>query len=91
LETIIWPVYIDSGKSRKEGRKISKKIAISEPKLSEIAKAAKKLNMNPKKEEDKSYPGFWWENSGRIIVEREDISKNKVLTEISETIRSLRE
>lgn len=91
METIIWPVYIDSKKSRKEGRKINKKIAISDPKLTEIARAARKLNMSPKTEDNKSYPGFWWEKSGRIIIERENIQKNKVLSEISKTIKTLRE
>ena len=91
MDTIIWPTYIDSKRTRKEGRKINKKDAVSEPKLTEISRAAKKLNLNPKTENDKSYPRFWWENSGRIIIERENISKNKVLTEISQKIKTLRQ
>ena len=71
MERMIWPVYIDSKKSRNEGRKVSMKYAVSSPKLTEISRAARKLNMNPKIEDDKSYPGSWWENSGRVIVERE--------------------
>jgi len=90
LETTIWPVYIDSKKSRNEGRKINKKYAVSGPKLTEISRAARKLNLNPKVEDDKSYPGSWWENSGRVIVERENISKKEMLTKISETINRLR-
>ncbi|RBQ22913.1 Signal recognition particle 19 kDa protein [Candidatus Methanobinarius endosymbioticus] len=86
----MWPVYINSNISRKDGRKINKKNAVSDPKLTEIARAARKLNLNPKTEDDKSYPRFWWEGSGRIIIEREDISKNKILNDISETIKSLR-
>ena len=91
MDTIIWPTYIDSKRTRKEGRKINKKDAVSEPKLTEISRAARKLSLNPKTEDDKFYPRFWWENSGRIIIERENISKNKVLTEISQTIKSLRQ
>lgn len=91
MNTIIWPSYIDSKRTRKEGRKISKSEAVSDPKLTEISRAARKLNLNPKTEDDKSYPKFWWENSGRIIIERENISKNKVLINISETIKSLRQ
>jgi signal recognition particle subunit SRP19 len=90
LETIVWPAYINSNLSRKDGRKINKDSAVSDPKLTEIARAARKLKLSPKTEDDKSYPRFWWEDSGRIIIERENISKNKVLTEISETIKSLR-
>jgi signal recognition particle subunit SRP19 len=82
---------MNSKRTRKEGRKINKKDAVSEPKLTEISRAARKLNLNSKTEDNKSYPKFWWENSGRIIIERENISKNKVLTEISQTIKSLRQ
>lgn len=91
MDTIIWPTYINSKRSRKEGRKINKNDAVSDPKLTEVSRAARKLNLNPKTEDDKSYPRFWWEDSGRIIIEREDISKNKVLVEISQTIKSLRQ
>ena len=90
MDTIIWPAYIDSKKSRNEGRKISKDNAVSDPKLTEISNAARKLDLNPKTEEDKSFPIFWWEESGRVIIERENISKNKVLVEISQKIKSLR-
>ena len=53
LETIVWPVYMDSNKSRSEGRKIKKEYAISKPKITEISRAARKLNLKPKVEDDK--------------------------------------
>ena len=90
METMIWPVYIDSKKSQNEGRKINKEKAVSKPKLTEISRAARKLNLNPKVEDDKSHPSSWWENSGRIMVERENITKNEILIKISETIKTLR-
>ncbi|MCL2687457.1 MAG: signal recognition particle subunit SRP19/SEC65 family protein [Methanobrevibacter sp.] len=91
METIIWPVYIDSNRTKKEGRRINKSDAVSSPKLTEISRAANKLKLSPKTEDDKSYPRFWWEESGRVIIEREDISKNSVLIKISETIKDLRQ
>jgi signal recognition particle subunit SRP19 len=90
METIIWPVYIDSKKTRKEGRKINKKDAVSSPRLTEISRATHKLNLKTRTEDDKSYPRFWWESSGRVVIEREEISKIDVLVKISETIKSLR-
>ena len=90
MQKMIWPVYIDSEKSRSEGRKINKEYAISKPKLTEISKAARKLNLNPKVEDDKSYPNSWWESSGRVIIEKENISKNEVLVKISENVKTLR-
>ncbi|WP_224425259.1 signal recognition particle subunit SRP19/SEC65 family protein [Methanobrevibacter sp. TMH8] len=91
MDTIIWPSYIDSKRSRKEGRKINKSDAVADPKLTEISRAARKLNLNPKTEDDKLYPRFWWESSGRIIIERKDISKNKILANISQEIKNLRQ
>lgn len=91
LQRIIWPVYINSKRSKKEGRKINKEKAILKPKLTEISRAARKLHLSPKVEDEKSYPNSWWENSGRIIIETKESSKNKILIEISETIKTLRQ
>lgn len=92
MDTIVWPTYINSKRSRKEGRKINKNDAVSDPKLTEISRAARKLKLNPKTEDDKSYPRYWWEDSGRLVIEREDdTSKNEVLVEISQIIKSLRQ
>ncbi|KZX15374.1 signal recognition particle protein Srp19 [Methanobrevibacter filiformis] len=90
METIIWPVYIDSTRSRNQGRKIAKKNSIQEPRLTEISRAARNLKLNPKTEDDKSYPRSWWENSGRIIVEKGDLSKIEVLIKISSKIKESR-
>lgn len=90
MKTIIWPVYIDSKKSRKEGRKIPKKEAVSSPSLSDISRAARKLNLSPKTENNKSFPGSWYDNSGRVIVERGEISKREILLKISNMIKGSR-
>ncbi len=90
MKTIIWPVYIDSTRTKKEGRKISKKDGVSSPRLGEISRAARKLNLNPDTENDKSYPGLWWESTGRIVVEREEISKKDLLLKISNMIKGTR-
>lgn len=90
MRTIIWPVYIDSKKTKKEGRKIPKKEAVSSPSLSDISRAARKLNLKPEIENNKSFPGSWYENSGRVIVEREEISKRELLKKISNLIKSSR-
>lgn len=90
MKTIIWPVNIDSKKSKKKGRKIPKKEAVSSPSLSDISRAARKLNLNPKTENDKSFPGSWYENSGRVIVERGEMSKRDLLLKISNLIKGFR-
>ena len=90
METIIWPVYMDSTRSKGQGRKISKEHSVAEPRLTEISRAARNLKLNPRTEDDKSYPGSWWDHSGRIIVDRDELSKLEVLVKISSKIKEFR-
>ncbi|MEN6329841.1 MAG: signal recognition particle protein Srp19 [Methanobacteriaceae archaeon] len=88
-KNIIWPAYLDSKKSQREGRKIPISQAVSTPKLREIRQAAEKLGLNPYPEKGKSYPKSWWENSGRIIVDRK-FPKRETILKISNLIKSSR-
>jgi len=89
MKTTIWPVYIDSKKTKKEGRRISKENAVSSPKLREITKAAEKLHLNPEVEKYKSYSRSWWESSGRISLDK-NMPKGEMLKKISNRIKGSR-
>jgi signal recognition particle subunit SRP19 len=89
MKAIIWPVYLDSKKTKGEGRRISKDSAVTSPKLREISKAAEKLGMKPKIENSKAYPKSWWELSGRVVVDK-NIPKRELLLKISNLIKSSR-
>jgi len=89
MKTIIWPVYIDSKKTKGEGRRISKKDAVPSPKLREISNAAKKLQLNPEVENDKSYSRSWWESTGRVSVDK-NMAKREILIKISNMIKGMR-
>ncbi|MDV0446806.1 hypothetical protein MsAg5_06630 [Methanosarcinaceae archaeon Ag5] len=65
---VVWPAYLDKEKTKAEGRIISRKSAVQDPKADEILKAAQKLGMEPELESDKAYPRAWWEKSGRIMI-----------------------
>ncbi|MDR0912833.1 MAG: signal recognition particle subunit SRP19/SEC65 family protein [Methanobrevibacter sp.] len=90
MSRIVWPVYLDSTKSQSEGRKISQEFAVKNPKLTEISRAARRLNFNPVTEDDKAYPGSWYEFSGRVLIEPGDLTKNQALIKIANTIKQLR-
>jgi signal recognition particle subunit SRP19 len=90
MRATIWPVYIDSKKTKHEGRKVSLEHAISTPKLREISRAAKKLGLNPEVEKDKSYSRSWWESSGRVTVDK-TMPKREILMKVSNIIRGYRE
>lgn len=85
----VWPQYLNKDLSLNEGRKVSKEIAVAEPTLSDIERAAKRLGLQYDMEKDKSYPGKWYEKSGRILVEWEG-TKMELLKELSLEIKEMR-
>lgn len=85
----VWPQYLDKDLSLSEGRKVSKEIAVSKPTISEIERALKRLGLTFEVEKEKSYPGKWYEKSGRILVEY-DNTKMELLNEISLKIQEIR-
>jgi len=86
---VIWPAYIDLTKSRSNGRIISKKSSVKEPKLKEIEKAAAMLGLDPEVEADKAYPKSWWEVSGRVMVDNKG-PKTVIAKQIAGAIKEMR-
>jgi signal recognition particle subunit SRP19 len=89
---VLWLANIDSSRSRTEGRKIPKGLAIKEPDLSEMKKAAEHLNLQPDIE-PAQYPrdqGQEQRTPGRILVQKEH-SKPKTLKLICDEIRRIRQ
>ena len=89
-DVMIWPIYLDAEKSLNEGRKISKEYAVPEPRIKEIIKATEKLRYKYYAEEDKAYPGEWYNKSGRVIITTDE-SKKEILINLSNTIKQMRE
>ena len=85
----IWSIYFDSEKSRAEGRRIPKKIAVSSPKLDEIQKAIQRLGLRPEVVSDAAYPSFPWSKSGLLIIPKTE-SKSKILKKIAKELQELR-
>ncbi len=85
---IIWTANLDKTLSRKEGRKIPRKIASPGVRLQELIEACSSLNLRFVAEE-KRYPRCWWKEGGRVIVEKRG-SKPKLMKEIAEKIKEMR-
>jgi signal recognition particle subunit SRP19 len=86
---VIWTANLDKTLSRKNGRKIPKKIASPGVKLQELIEACSSLNLSFVAEE-KRYPRCWWKGSGRVIVEKSK-PKPKLMRDIAEKIKEIRE
>ena len=85
----IWPQYLDKNLSISQGRKISKDDCVKEPTLSEIERALKRLNLPYNVQKEFSYPGKWYEKSGRVLVEW-DKTKLELIREVSLKIKEMR-
>ena len=89
-EYVIWPAYIDSSKTRSDGRRVPADVAVDSPSAAEVANAAKQVGYEPEYEPNKQYPRSWWEESGRVTVETDD-SKPDVLRAVAAYVDVLRE
>lgn len=86
---IIWPQYLNRNLTHKEGRKISKEDAVKDPSISDIERAVKRLGLQYNIQKDVSYPGKWYEKSGRILIEWEG-TKLELIRELSSEIKQIR-
>ncbi len=86
---IVWPTYFDLNRSRNEGRRVPKRLAVPSPKIDEIARAAKQLGLEYEIDPEARYPRIPWKTSGMILI-RKNIPKNQVLKEISKKLLDMR-
>lgn len=86
---IIWPVYFDGTKTRGEGRRVSKSLAMPSPKISEIKEAAEKLDLNYEVVPDVCYPKIPWLKTGMLLVEKEE-PKEKTISRIGKQLSKIR-
>ncbi len=75
---VIWPTYFDSTKTRSEGRRIPKSLAVPSPKISQIKEAIEKLDLQCELVSDASYPKTPWLKNGMILVTKKE-PKNAII------------
>ena len=88
-KAIIWPAYFDLNKTRKRGRRVTKKLAIISPKILEIQEAATKLGLKHEVILNKGYPKTPWARPGMLLVEKEG-SKEQVIYKIAKQLQQKR-
>jgi signal recognition particle subunit SRP19 len=82
---VIWPCYFNRDLSRSQGRRVPKRIAIKEPTIELIAKAAKSLHLNSAIEQNACYPAQPWKHCGRVLINKKD-KKEKSLKQLAEKL-----
>jgi signal recognition particle subunit SRP19 len=88
-KAIIWPAYFDQAKTRKEGRRVPKNLAVQSPRIAEITAAVAKLGLEHEVTPKASYPKTPWAKTGRILVEK-TTSKEQVIKKIAKQLLKLR-
>ena len=76
---IIWPVYFDVAKSKSEGRRVPKNLAVASPKILEIQQAAEKLGVKNEINSSAGYPKTPWVKMGMLLVEKNEPKEQIVL------------
>jgi signal recognition particle subunit SRP19 len=85
---VLWPEYFDIARTREEGRRVKKSMAVAEPQMANIVKAVERLGLGWKIEEGKSYPGAWWNKQGLLLVEN-NMPKSQLLVKVAEELKRI--
>ncbi len=87
---VVWLEYFNSSLSRKEGRRIPLDRAVIDPKLEELAEAARRLNYSPEQEVVK-HPKRATIQTGYISIEKRNPNKKgSILLEIAKSLSNVR-
>jgi signal recognition particle subunit SRP19 len=84
-KAIIWPVYFDQNKTRKEGRRIPKNQAVQQPKIFEIKEAADRLGIQNEINLEAHYPKMHWAKTGMLIVEKRE-AKEAIIQKLAKQL-----
>jgi signal recognition particle subunit SRP19 len=85
----VWPVYFDSTKTRGDGRRVPKSLAVSSPKVLEIKEAVEKLGLDYELVLDAGYPKTPWLKTGMLLIKKKE-PKEKVIRKIGKQLLKIR-
>jgi signal recognition particle subunit SRP19 len=85
-KVIIWSAYFDQARTRKEGRRVPKSLAVPSPKILEVQEAAQKLGLDFEVVTDKGYSKTPWTKTGMLLVEKKG-SKEQVINRIAKQLQ----
>ena len=69
---IIWPAYFDSTKTRGDGRRVPKSLAVPSPKILEMKEAVEKLGLDYELVVDAGYSKTPWLKTGMLLVKKKE-------------------
>jgi signal recognition particle subunit SRP19 len=88
-KAIIWPAYFDQAKTRKDGRRVPKNLAVQFPRIAEITEAAEKLGLKHEVAAETGYPKTPWAKTGMLLIEKQG-SKEQMIKKIAKQLLKVR-
>lgn len=90
VENVLWPAYLDVDKSRSEGRRVPRSLAVEEPTIEEIAAAVQQVGYDATVDRNATYPREF-EPRGRVLVQDVDDSKNDLIQAVAAYLAAMRD
>jgi signal recognition particle subunit SRP19 len=84
-KAIIWPIYFDASKTRKQGRRVQKNLAVQSPKITEIKEAVDRLGLSNEVRVDAHFSKMPWAKTGMLLVEKRE-PKEKIIQKIAKQL-----
>jgi len=84
-KAIIWPIYFDASKTRKQGRRVQKNLAVQYPKITEIKEAVDRLGLSNEVRVDAYFSKMPWAKTGMLLVEKRE-PKEKIIQKIAKQL-----
>lgn len=85
---VLWPGYFNIKLSRKQGRRVSKDSAVSDPTLDTLALAARNVGLTKmKREADTPHPKRASQKEGRLWLSKKDLTATLGTTSKEETMQ----
>jgi signal recognition particle subunit SRP19 len=84
-KAIIWPIYFDISRSRKEGRRVPKNSAVQSPKIDEVKQAVDQLGLRNEIRPEAHFPKLPWTKTGMLLVEKKE-PKEKIIQKIAKQL-----
>ncbi len=86
---ILYPAYFDSTRSRAEGRRVPKNLAIPSPRVEEVHSAAKSLGLQAIIDPDRFHSSTPWQKEGRVMI-MDNYAKTSIIRKVSEKLKTMR-
>jgi signal recognition particle subunit SRP19 len=84
-KAIIWQIYFDANKTRRNGRRVAKNLAVQSPKIDEVKIAVDKLGLKNEVRLEAHFPRIPWVKTGMLLVEKKE-AKEKIIQKIAKQL-----